>query len=95
MIIDVKELDFIIDEIQECIDFQIDEADSIDFVLDDYVNIAPTYETYEGPYTVIPKVVDQMLATKDKLMLDDVTVTEIPYVEVSNIYGTTVSIATE
>lgn len=50
---------------------------------------------YEGPYEVIPKTVDQTLQTKQKSMVDDVTVKEIPYVEVSNIFGTTVSIATE
>ena len=51
---------------------------------------------FAGPYIVIPKAwQDQMLETKNKSMTDDVTVTEVPYVEVSNIYGTTVSIATE
>ena len=48
---------------------------------------------YEGPYIVIPKTVDQYLATNNKTMTDDVTVTEIPYAEVGNQYGTTVTIA--
>lgn len=49
--------------------------------------------TYEGPYTVIPTTQDQKLPTNQKLMNDDVTVTEIPYAETGNPYGTTVSIA--
>ena len=50
-------------------------------------------ETYLGPYLVIPKTVDQTLNTANKLMREDVTVTEIPYAETSNVYGTTVTIA--
>ena len=53
----------------------------------------PLPDSYEGPYEVIPKTVDQILATNKKRMTDDVTVTEIPYAEVSNVYGTTVTIA--
>lgn len=51
---------------------------------------------YEGPYRVIPKAWrEQILATREKLMTDDVTVEEVPYVEVSNQDGTTCIIATE
>lgn len=50
---------------------------------------------YLGPYSVIPKVYQQILATKNKLMSDDVLVYEIPYTEVSNPSGTTVIIATD
>ena len=58
-------------------------------------DIAPA-EEYEGPYRVIPKAWrDQILATKQKLMTDDVTVEEVPYSEVSNPDGTTCIIATE
>lgn len=60
-----------------------------------WVDPHPLPDPYEGPYVVIPKVIDQYLATNNKRMTDDVTVTEIPYVEISNLYGTTVSIATE
>ena len=42
---------------------------------------------------MIPKTVDQILETAMKTMTDDVTVKEIPYAEVSNVYGTTVTIA--
>ena len=51
---------------------------------------------YTGAYTVIPKAYEEtVLQTKEKRMLDDVTVTEIPYYETSNISGTTVYIAGE
>ena len=50
--------------------------------------------TYEGNYTVIPSKNEQVLETKDKKMIDDVTVEEISYTETSNQYGTTVAIAT-
>lgn len=58
-----------------------------------YVDPHPCPPPYEGPYTVIPKTVDQILETAMKTMTDDVTVKEIPYAEVSNVYGTTVTIA--
>lgn len=47
---------------------------------------------YEGPYEATPMITEQFLETKDKSMLDDVTINPIPYQEVSNPYGTTVSI---
>jgi hypothetical protein len=52
-------------------------------------------ELYDGPYEVTPKAWEaQTLATKDKLMEEDVTVFKIPYYETSNIFdGLTVFIA--
>lgn len=47
---------------------------------------------YEGEYNVIPKVDEQILETKDKSMLDDVTIEAVPYQEVPNEHGITVSI---
>lgn len=49
--------------------------------------------TYAGPYDVIPQVDPQQLETYGKVMRDNVTVWGIPYTEVSNEYGTTVTIA--
>lgn len=44
--------------------------------------------TYDGEYTVTPKpFLEQVLATKNKSLVDDVTVLEIPYSEVSNPSG--------
>lgn len=58
--------------------------------------IGQIYPVYQGDYIVTPYAHRQTsLATDDKLMEDDVLVLEIPYVETSNQYGTTVAIATE
>ena len=51
------------------------------------------YPIYTGEYDVIPQTYEQYLATKNKLMTDNVTVEEIPYAEVSNDYGKTAVIA--
>lgn len=54
-------------------------------------------EVYDGEYEVTPKMFEgQTLATKNKLMEDDVVVLEVPYYEVDNTSGgTTVYICTE
>lgn len=52
--------------------------------------------TYTGKYEVTPKVEGQALKTKQKYMIDDVTVHAIPYFDVSNTAGgSTVYIGTE
>jgi hypothetical protein len=52
------------------------------------------YDYYDGEYTVIPRVYVQTLETDRKVMRDNVTVTEIPYVESDNVEGgRTVTIA--
>ena len=49
---------------------------------------------YEGNYAVIPKVTSQTLPTKDRHMVEDVEIKEIPYYDTSNNSGgTTVYIA--
>lgn len=53
-------------------------------------------QTYSGDYVVTPKVKAQTLSTKQKVMLDDVTIKEVPVYRVSNNSGgTTVYIARE
>lgn len=47
---------------------------------------------YEGEYVVIPQVGEQVMPTSGKRMTDDVTVTGIPYYQVSNLSGLTVYI---
>ena len=79
--IDVKEIEFEIDEVEEEIEFELDE----------FVQIQP--DTYPGPYDVIPKVDPQQLLTANKFMKNNVTVWGIPYEEVHNEYGITVTIA--
>lgn len=44
-------------------------------------------EEYEGPYSVVPKLTEQVLATQGKLMTDDVEIAEITVWEVSNPQG--------
>lgn len=67
--------------------FTIEEAEELTFDIGEITVIQ--HNPYDGPYTVIPKRVDQVLATKHKSMRDDVTVTEVPWTETSNQYGTT------
>ena len=44
--------------------------------------------TYDGEYIITPKpFLEQTLATKNKSLVDDVTVLEIPYSEVTNPEG--------
>lgn len=44
-------------------------------------------DPYEGDYVVTPKVVEQTMPTKDKIMGDDVTIKSIPFFNVSNTSG--------
>ena len=58
------------------------------------ITVQHGYDPYPGPYEVIPKAwEEQILATNGKNMEANVTVYEVPYDEVSNQYGTTVTIA--
>lgn len=53
-------------------------------------------EPYEGSYIITPKVEEQKMDTKGKIMIDDVTVKSVPFFEVSNTSGgNTVYIASE
>lgn len=49
-------------------------------------------EQYEGDYTITPKVEEQKMQTKNKMMKDNVTIERIPFHEFSNETGTTVVI---
>lgn len=44
-------------------------------------------EKYEGEYAVTPKVEAQTLPTKEKVMVDDMTINAIPFFNVSNTSG--------
>lgn len=53
-------------------------------------------EAYKGDYDVTPKVGKQVMPTKHKYMVDDVTINPVPIFEVSNTSGgNTVYIAEE
>lgn len=47
----------------------------------------PVHPTYDGSYEVTPRFYEQVLETKEKLMIDDVTVEVIPAHEVTNPAG--------
>lgn len=53
------------------------------------VTVVEGASAYTGTYTVTPDVEPITLATKDKLMADDVTVKKIPLWETSNTQGGT------
>ena len=84
----VIELEFDLISADKSIDMEMaEETEVIEFDINgDLPN------PYTGDYDVIPKVVDQVLETKNLSMTDDVTVKEIPTHEVSNDYGTTIII---
>lgn len=57
------------------------------------VFLIPTGDKYEGDYEVTPRVSEQVLETKGLVMKDDITIFEIPKVQVLNIKnGYTVTI---
>lgn len=57
------------------------------------VILVKTDEVYTGDYNVIPRVYEQTLETKDKVMTDNVTVEVIPLSKVINLSnGYTVTI---
>lgn len=74
MIEDVKRLIFV-----------IDEPEPLAFVVDPYNQVTP--DIYEGPYIVNPKFEEQKLATRNRLLQDDVTVLEIEVEKVTNLGG--------
>lgn len=47
----------------------------------------PVHPTYDGEYSVTPRFYEQTLETKEKLMIDNVTVEVIPAHEVTNPAG--------
>lgn len=71
----------------------IQDAISITGVVGYPINvIVPEYPEYDGDYEVTPAKRDLVLETKEKLMVNDVTVHPTPASEVSNVYGTTFTI---
>lgn len=88
MMTSVIELEFDLISADKSIDMEMaEETEVIEFDINGDIP-----KPYTGDYDVIPKVVDQVLETKNLSMTDDVTVKEIPTHEVSNDYGTTIII---
>lgn len=78
------------------ITFDVVKKPAVGFAVDNVRVAAGGGEAYEGDYEVVPKAFEPVvLPTKNKLLADDVTVTKVPYYEVSNETGTTVYIASE
>ena len=42
---------------------------------------------YSGDYDVVPRVTEQTLPTKNKILIEDVIIKSIPYFDVSNTSG--------
>lgn len=52
-------------------------------------------DPYTGSYTITPKVNEQTMATRNKLMQDNITIKAIPFYETDNSLGTTIYIGSE
>ena len=63
------------------------EQDEFCACFGEVIQVDHDYDPYEGPYIVTPKFTDQILATKDKNMEDDVTVLTIPLAQVTTVGG--------
>jgi hypothetical protein len=61
------------------------------------LSVAKEYDVYSGEYKVVPKAFDeQTLRTANKLLGEDIVVSEVPYFEVgNNSNGVTAYIAKE
>ncbi len=63
------------------------EADALDAGMEQVIESG--VQKYAGPDTVVPGTRDQVLPTGGKRVSGDITVTKIPYSEVSNTSGGT------
>lgn len=75
-------------------------SEQIEFTIDENFVINKSGEgrlpDYLGKYTITPKVKEIVLPTKDKSMLRDITIFQIPYSSVKNSAGgTTITIGLE
>lgn len=81
------------------IDIEFEELEqSFDMSFDDnvVVKVVSEHETYDGEYSITPKLEAQTLPTKKKVMSDDIKVEAVPVYETSNNSGgTTVYIVKE
>lgn len=83
------------EELNPAVDLTVDGPVTISFALDSGIQIINA-DTYDGDYTVSPKAFDPtVLPTKNKTMVDDLTVTQVPYYETHSDTGTTIYIASE
>ena len=91
--LEIEDLDsvFLLDaeESQSSLSFDIsDISEYYDFDLDIcYIVRISGGDEYEGPYVIDPKFYNQYLETKNKIMVDDVTVNQIEVSRISNVHG--------
>lgn len=85
---------FSTDQIQPNVQFDGDTE--VNAVFGEVQTVGIGGELYKGDYTVIPKIDQQVMPTKGKLLVKDVTIKAIPIFRTSNpAGGTTVYIANE
>lgn len=86
-IIDVKSLDFVIDDDSQDLDFTIDDDDSLDFTIDPYINVTTTdyNELINLPYINEVKVIGHKTGPDYGLqnLMDEITPQQIDII----IYG--------
>ena len=89
------QIPFVLDESEVLIPFEIEtDTEIVPLQLETGIVINRDVDYYEGTYNVTPKAYDgTVLETNDKFLTDNVTVTKVPYFEVSNASGITVYIA--
>lgn len=88
----MKDIYFLVDIKNDDIVFELHQEREVTFEIDKVIAVSPNI--YTGAYNVTPKAFEEtILETNNLMMIDDVTVYEIPYDETSNLYGTTVVIA--
>lgn len=69
------------------IELSINSTVRIDFDVSVEMGSAGRLPDYDGSYEVTPRLVEQVLPTKDKSMTDDLTVKEIGVLRVTNPSG--------
>lgn len=72
---------------QDHFNIRLQQTNEFESQFGEVIIVSDKYPMYEGPYNVIPKLEEQVLATKNTSMSDDVTVEEIPVARVSNPSG--------
>ena len=76
---------------------EVSSIDELEVVTEtEIVEVKNYADEYRGAHHVIPRAYEaQVLETKDKKMMDNITVAEIPYFETSNSFGNTIYIGNE
>lgn len=73
---------------EEPLDICLEEDEALNIDLDiGTVVVGKDYPEYEGPYTAVPKVTDQIFETKKRSMEEDFVVTKITHLETPNAGG--------